>query len=79
MITNRAQRLNAHGHNCGASLARCPLHRRSLIAEPECGFCGSLGLPFYGETLSTYLSFTQDEMWDDGPVEASSSLAEPKS
>jgi hypothetical protein len=27
-------------------------------------------LPFYGETLSTYLSFTQDEMWDDGPVEA---------
>ena len=28
------------------------------------------GLPFYGETLSTYLSFTQDDMWDDGPVEA---------
>jgi dihydropyrimidinase len=28
------------------------------------------GLPFYGETLSTYLSFTQEDMWDDGPVEA---------
>jgi dihydropyrimidinase len=27
------------------------------------------GLPFYGETLS-YLSFTQDDMWDGGPVEA---------
>jgi dihydropyrimidinase len=28
------------------------------------------GLPFYGETLSSYLSFTQDNLWDDGPVEA---------
>jgi dihydropyrimidinase len=28
------------------------------------------GLPFYGETLSTYLSFTQEDLWDDGPVEA---------
>jgi dihydropyrimidinase len=29
----------------------------------------SRGLPFYGETLSAYLSFTQEEMWDDTPLE----------
>src|SRR5581483_12087364 len=29
----------------------------------------SRGLPFYGETLTTYLHFTQEEMWDDRPVE----------
>lgn len=27
------------------------------------------GLPFYGETLSAYLSFTQDDLWDDAPIE----------
>jgi len=27
------------------------------------------GLPFYGETLTTYLHFTQDEMWDEAPIE----------
>jgi dihydropyrimidinase len=27
------------------------------------------GLPFYGETLTTYLHFTQDEMWDESPIE----------
>ena len=27
------------------------------------------GLPFYGETLSAYLSFTQDDLWDESPVE----------
>ncbi len=27
------------------------------------------GLPFYGETLSTYLSFTQDDIWDESPIE----------
>jgi dihydropyrimidinase len=27
------------------------------------------GLPFYGETLSAYLSFTQDDIWDDSPIE----------
>jgi len=27
------------------------------------------GLPFYGETLSAYLSFTQEEIWDDSPIE----------
>jgi dihydropyrimidinase len=29
----------------------------------------ALGLPFYGETLSAYLSFTQDELWDETPIE----------
>ena len=28
----------------------------------------SKGLPFYGETLSCYLSFTQDELWDEGEI-----------
>jgi dihydropyrimidinase len=27
------------------------------------------GLPFYGETLLAYLSFTQDDLWSDEPVE----------
>jgi len=27
------------------------------------------GLPFYGETLSAYLSFTQDDIWDESPIE----------
>lgn len=27
------------------------------------------GLPFYGETLLTYLSFTQDDLWSDAPVD----------
>jgi dihydropyrimidinase len=27
------------------------------------------GLPFYGETLSAYLSFTQDDLWDDSEFE----------
>jgi dihydropyrimidinase len=27
------------------------------------------GLPFYGETLSAYLSFTQDDLWDESPIE----------
>ena len=26
------------------------------------------GLPFYGETLSAYLSFTQDDLWDESPI-----------
>ena len=26
-------------------------------------------LPFYGETLSAYLSFTQDNIWDETPIE----------
>ena len=26
------------------------------------------GLPFYGETLSAYLSFTQDDLWDEPPI-----------
>ena len=28
------------------------------------------GLPFYGETLLAYVSFCQDDMWDDTPFEA---------
>ena len=27
------------------------------------------GLPIYGETLSAYLSFTQDDLWDESPIE----------
>lgn len=27
------------------------------------------GLPFYGETLTSYLHFTADNLWDDSPVE----------
>jgi dihydropyrimidinase len=27
------------------------------------------GLPFYGETIAAYLSFTADDLWDDTPVE----------
>lgn len=27
------------------------------------------GLPFYGETLSAYLSFTQDDIWDETAIE----------
>lgn len=27
------------------------------------------GLPMYGETLSAYLSFTQDDLWDETPLE----------
>jgi dihydropyrimidinase len=27
------------------------------------------GLPMYGETLSAYLSFTQDDLWDESPIE----------
>lgn len=27
------------------------------------------GLRFYGETILAYLSFTQDDLWDDSPVE----------
>ena len=26
-------------------------------------------LPFYGETLSAYLSFTQQDLWDESPIE----------
>jgi dihydropyrimidinase len=26
------------------------------------------GLPFYGETISAYLSFTQDDLWDETPI-----------
>jgi dihydropyrimidinase len=27
------------------------------------------GLPFHGETIAAYLSFTADDLWDDSPVE----------
>ena len=27
------------------------------------------GLPFYGETITAYLSFTQDDLWDDSSIE----------
>ena len=27
------------------------------------------GLPMYGETLAAYLSFTQDDLWDETPIE----------
>jgi len=27
------------------------------------------GLPFYGETIAAYLSFTAEDLWDDAPVE----------
>ncbi|MEZ5098516.1 MAG: amidohydrolase family protein [Thermoleophilia bacterium] len=29
----------------------------------------SRGLPMYGETLLAYLSFTQDDLWDESPVQ----------
>jgi dihydropyrimidinase len=27
------------------------------------------GLPFYGETIAAYLSFTQEDLWDETPIE----------
>lgn len=32
------------------------------------------GLPFYGETLSAYLSFTQDDLWDESEVEVEGTI-----
>jgi dihydropyrimidinase len=32
------------------------------------------GLPFYGETLSAYLSFTQEDIWDDSPIEVNGTV-----
>ena len=32
------------------------------------------GLPCYGETLSLYLHFTQDDMWDESPVEVNGTI-----
>src|SRR4051812_32625687 len=32
------------------------------------------GLPFYGETLSAYLSFTQDDLWDTSPVDVDGTI-----
>jgi dihydropyrimidinase len=32
------------------------------------------GLPFYGETLSAYLSFTQDDIWDESPIEVNGTV-----
>ncbi len=34
----------------------------------------SRGLPFYGETLSAYLSFTQDDIWDETPIEVNGTI-----
>ena len=31
-------------------------------------------LPIYGETVLAYLSFTQDDLWDDSPVEAGGTI-----
>lgn len=32
------------------------------------------GLPFYGETLIAYLSFTQDDLWDESPVDVDGTI-----
>jgi dihydropyrimidinase len=38
----------------------------------------SRGLPMYGETLSAYLSFTQDDIWDETPLEADGKVWGPR-
>jgi len=38
----------------------------------------SRGLPFYGETLSAYLSFTQDDIWNDEPLEVDGAVWGPR-
>lgn len=45
------------------------LHMAAGKAIRALGEYRSRGLPMYGETLSAYLSFTQDDLWDDSPVE----------
>jgi dihydropyrimidinase len=36
------------------------------------------GLPFYGETLSAYLSFTQEDIWDETPIEVNGKTYEAR-
>jgi len=38
----------------------------------------SRGLPMYGETLSAYLSFTQDDIWNDTPLEVDGKVWGPR-
>lgn len=45
------------------------LHMAAGRAVKALGAARDRGLPMYGETLSAYLSFTQDDLWDDSPVE----------
>ena len=56
-VPRRARRLAAVRPAHGRGLRRS---RRSPSGARE-------GLPFYGETLSAYLSFTQDDLWDESP------------
>lgn len=44
------------------------LHMAAGRAVKALGEYRDRGLPMYGETLSAYLSFTQDDLWDDTPV-----------
>ena len=36
------------------------------------------GLPIYGETLRAYLSFTQDDIWDETPIEVNGKEYAPR-
>lgn len=45
------------------------LHMASGRAVRALAAAQSRGLPFHGETLIAYLSFTQDNLWEETPVE----------
>lgn len=45
------------------------LHMAAGSAVRALGEYRARGLPMYGETLSAYLSFCQDNLWDDSPVQ----------
>ena len=55
-----------------AERAGCPLyvlHMAAGSAIDALSECRARGLPMYGETLAAYLSFTQDDLWDETPIE----------
>jgi len=45
------------------------LHMAAGSAIEALGEYRSRGLPMYGETLAAYLSFTQDDLWEETPIE----------
>ena len=45
------------------------LHMAAGSAVEALAEARARGLPFYGETIAAYLSFTADDLWDDTPVE----------
>jgi dihydropyrimidinase len=54
------------------------LHMAAGAAVDALTEARSRGLPMYGETLAAYLSFTQDDIWDETPLEAEGRVWGPR-